>query len=54
MGIWCVAQEAQIEALYQSEEWDWVEDGRESQKGGDICIPMAESCWSLAENNKIL
>ena len=29
-------------------------DGREVQKGEDICIPMAESCWGLTENNKIL
>ena len=26
------------------EEWDAEEDGREVQKGGDICIPMADSC----------
>ena len=26
------------------EGWDGVEDGREVQKGGDICIPMADSC----------
>ena len=24
------------------EEWDEVRDGREVQKGGDICIPMAD------------
>ena len=24
------------------------------QKVGDICIPMADSCWSLTEHNKIL
>ena len=24
--------------------WDGVGDGREVQKGGDICIPMADSC----------
>ena len=29
-------------------------DGREVQKGGDICIPMADSCRGLTENNKIL
>ena len=28
--------------------------GREVQKGGDICILMADSCWGLTENNKIL
>ena len=26
------------------EEWDGEGDGREVQKGGDICIPMANSC----------
>ena len=24
--------------------WDRAEDGREVQKEGDICIPMADSC----------
>ena len=50
MGICCMAQETQTGALYQSRGWD----GREVQKGGDICIPMADSCWGLTENNKIL
>ena len=27
-----------------SEGWDGAGDGREVQKGGDICIPMADSC----------
>ena len=26
------------------EGWDGEEDGREFQKGGDIWIPMADSC----------
>ena len=26
------------------EEWDGEGDERKVQKGGDICIPMAESC----------
>ena len=26
------------------EGWDGKGDGREVQKGGDICIPMANSC----------
>ena len=36
--------------------WDDPEGryGREIQKGGDICIPMADSCCGLTENNKIL
>ena len=36
------------------EGWDGEGDGREVQKGGGICIPMAYSCWSLTENSKIL
>ena len=36
------------------EEWDRVGDGREVQKGGDICIPMVDSCCGLTENSKIL
>ena len=36
------------------EEWDREGDGREFQKGGDICIAMADSRWGLTENNKIL
>ena len=26
------------------EEWDGEGDGREFQKGGDMCIPMVNSC----------
>ena len=26
------------------ERWDGEGDGREVQKGGNICIPMADSC----------
>ena len=26
------------------EGWDAEGDGREVQKGGDMCIPMADSC----------
>ena len=36
------------------EGWDGEGDGREVQKGGDICIPMADSCRGLTENRKIL
>ena len=54
MGICCIAQETQRAALYQSRGVDGEGNGREVQKGGDICIPMADSCWGLTENNKIL
>ena len=36
------------------EGWDGEGDGREVQEGGNIYIPMADSCWGLAESNKIL
>ena len=36
------------------ERWDEVGDGREAQKERDICIPMADSCRGLTDNNKIL
>ena len=36
------------------EVWDGEGDGRVVQKEGDICIPMANSCLSSTENNKIL
>ena len=26
------------------EMWDGVEGGREFQEGGDMCIPMIDSC----------
>ena len=31
-------------AQYQSRGVGWEGDGREIQKGGDVCIPMADSC----------
>ena len=36
------------------EGWDGEGDEREVQEGGDIRILMADSCWGLTENNKIL
>ena len=36
------------------EVWDGDGDGREFPVGGDICIPIADSCWCLTENSKIL
>ena len=29
---------------FNLEGWDGEGDGRKVQKGGDICIPMADSC----------
>ena len=36
------------------EGWDGEGDERKVQKGEDIDIPVADSCWGLTENNKIL
>ena len=41
MGIFCVAQKLK-QGLCNLEGWDAAGDGREIQKGGDICIPMAD------------
>ena len=38
------AQETQTGACINLEGWDGEGAGREVQKGGDICIPMADSC----------
>ena len=47
-----MAQETQTGAQYQPSRVGWEGEGREVQKGGDICIPMADSCWGLTENSK--
>ena len=39
-----MAQKAQQGLCINLEGWDAEGDGREVQKGGDICIPMADSC----------
>ena len=36
------------------EEWGGEGGGGEVQKGGAVCIPMADSCGGLTENSKIL
>lgn len=36
------------------EEWNGVGGGTEVQEGGNICIPMTDSCWCKAETNTIL
>ena len=39
-----MAQETQTGLYINLEEWAGNGDGREVQKGGDLCIPMADSC----------
>ena len=49
-----MSQETQTGSLYQPRGVGWGGEGREVQKGGNICIPMADLCRGLTENNKIL
>ena len=44
MGICCMAQENQKGLCINLKGWGEEADGRGTQKGGDICIPMADSC----------
>ena len=39
-----MAQETQTGLCINLEGWDGEGDGREFQKGEDMCIPMVESC----------
>ena len=43
-GICCMAQETQIGLLYQPRGVGWGGKWERVQKGGDRCIPMADSC----------
>ena len=36
------------------EKWVGVGGGREIQEGGDICIPMADSCQCMAKPTIIM
>ena len=44
MGICCVTQGTQTEALQQAEGYDGEGDGREAQEGGDMGVPVADFC----------
>ena len=54
MGICCVIQGTQTEALWQAEGWGGEGDEREFWDGGDMGVPKADSCWCMTENHKIL
>ena len=51
VGISCVTQGDQPSALWQPR---WVGEGREAPEGADICTPVADSRWCMAETNTIL
>ena len=52
MGIWCMAQETQIGALYQPGGVGWEGRWEGGSKGRGIGIPMADSCWGLTKTTK--
>ena len=48
--LWCM--ELKPNALWQPRGMGW--SGKEVQEGGDLCIPMADSYWYMAEANTVL
>ena len=54
MGICSMTQETQTGALWQLPGWGGEGDGREAWEGGDMDVPMADSCWCMTESHKIL
>ena len=53
-AVWC--RKPKASALWQPKQVRWHGEGggREVQEGGDICIPMADSYWRMAETITIL
>ena len=54
MGICCMAHGDQLMLCDSLEGWDGVGTGKEIQEGRDVCLPVADSCWYMAETNTIL
>ena len=54
MGICCMTQGTQTGALWQAEGEGREGHGREVWEGGDIGVPMADSCRCMTEHHKIL
>ena len=54
MGICCVTQQLKAGALYQPRGVGWGGRWEGSSRGKDICMPMADSCWYLAEYCKVI
>ena len=46
-AVWL--RELKLSLCNNLEGWDGERDGKEIQEGGDVCIPMADSYWCLAE-----
>ena len=50
-AVWL--RELKQELCDNPEEWDGEGEWREVQEGGNMGVPMTDSCWCLTENNKI-
>ena len=53
-GNWLYDTGSSTGALDNLEGWDGAGGGKKVQEGGDICIPMADSCSCVAETNTAL
>ena len=53
MGICSLTPELKLVLCGNLEQWEGVRGGREIQEGMDMCIPIADSCWCMAETNSI-
>ena len=54
MGNGCIMQVAQPVALWQPRGLGLGGRWEEGLRGRDICVPMADSCWCMAETNTVL
>ena len=54
MGSCYIIWGAQTGALWQPRGWDGVGVSRDVQEGGDIWIPLVDSCRCMAETNTTL
>ena len=49
-----MTQGPQTGALWQAERWGGEGEGIEVSEGGDMGVSLADSCWCMTENHKIL
>ena len=53
-GKWPQSTELGLVPCDNSEGRDGVGGGREVQERGDVCIPVADSCWCVLETSTTL
>ena len=44
VGLCCMTQGLKLGLCDNLEGWDGVGEGRGVQEGGDMCVPVADSC----------